>query len=420
MNAMELRKRRLHGLIDLARASRGWSKAQLARALDRDATKVYPDTGNPKADFLVKLAEILEWSVGDVLQTVWGETSPQTEARPADDSYEGLYKQAREAHQQGQYDVVVARAKEMYDKAQNEDHKCVACSVEASGWDGLGRYVQEVEACRRGLMHRPGNPIRRQQLRAVLANAWYSLWELTPALGTCEVLLDWYNSNPPMNDLDRKRPAFVHYVRGHTHRRLAMMEPELKGAHLVAAREDLARSAGMHEELAGKLNAPQLAGIANTCRGGLIEVAVEAGLEDPASAVAEIMSALRKVNPADPALTGDWLESWGWWCTFGADIALRHLKGREMQEPVRYLNQAALKIADRANNWAMRERVFTLQYSLHQTVTDSTGLEIEFPLDDDDCSLLTATMGRFPSFRSVGWQILETAKVISAKREVGQ
>ncbi|MBN8644095.1 MAG: hypothetical protein J0L61_02510 [Planctomycetes bacterium] len=420
MDAMELRKRRLHSLVDLARASRGWSKAQLARALDRDATKIYPDSGNPKADFLVKLAAVLEWPVGDVLEMVWGagdEAGPQA---GTEISYEALYIQSRQAHQRGDSKQVVALAKAMYQFAQTEDHRCVACSVEASGWDALGRYVQEVDACRRGLMHTPTNPVRRQQLRAVLANAWYSLWDLTPALGTCEVLAKWYKENPPTSDVDRKRPAFVHYVRGHTHRRLAMLEPELKGEHLRAAREDLALSASLHEELAGKLNTPNLGGIANTCRGGLIEVAVESGIEDASDAVGEIVSSLKRINPRDPALTGDWLESWGWWCTFGADIALRHLKGRDMQEAVGSLNALALTISERSNNWALRERVFTIQYGLHQTLTDSTGLAIDFTIEESDRSLITATMGRFPSFRSVGWQILETAKVVSAKVEEGR
>lgn len=422
MDAMELRKKRLHSLIDLARASRGWSKAQMARVLGRDATKVYPDSGNPKADLLVKLAETLEWPVGDVLELVWGRDAQNATASDAsaDLSYEGLFNQSRAAHQRGDYTQVVELAKAMYDAAKTEDHKCIACSVEASGWDGLGRYTQEVEACRRGLMHSPANPIRRQQLRSVLANAWYSLWELTPALGTCEVLVQWYRDNPPLNDIDKKRPAFVHYVRGNVHRRLAMLEPELRGAHLLAAREDLAKSAQMHEDLAVRTGNPALAGIANTCRGGLIEVAVEAGHEDPSSAIAEIVTALKKIDPDDTALTGDWLESWGWWCTFGSDLALRHLKGRDMQEAVRFLNDRALAIADRANHWAMRERVFTLQYALHQTVTDSTGLEIEFSIDENERSQITATMGRFPSFRALGWQILETARVIPAKREVGR
>ncbi|MFM9957084.1 MAG: hypothetical protein ACKVZJ_03345 [Phycisphaerales bacterium] len=419
MDAMELRRKRLHSLVDLARASKGWSKAQLARALDRDPTKIYPDSGNPKADFLMKLAEVLEWPVGDVMEIVWGAGSDAEKNEDPSLSFEDLFNKSRAAHHRGDARQTVALAKSMYQAAKNEDHKCVACSVEASGWDMLGRYTQEVDACRRGLMHSPTNPLRRQQLRAVLANAWYALWDLTPALGTAELLVQWFDNNPPLNDVDKKRPAYVRYVRGNTHRRLAMIEPEMREQHLRSAREDLAAAAGQHEELAGKLDTPSLGGIANTCRGGLIEIAVESGLEDASDAVGEIVGSLKKIDPADAQLTGDWLESWGWWCTIGSDLALRHLKGRDLQEAVTFLNSRALTIAERSDNWALRERVFTLQYGLHRTITDSTGLDIDFKLDEENRSLVTATMGRFPSFRTVGWQILATAKLVDANGEVG-
>ena len=337
-------------MIDLARASRGWSKAQLAKVLERDPTKLYPESGNPKADFLIKLAEVLEWPVADLIETVWGPQLPgaaaavgaeKSEPKPAvgAGSYEELFGQARSAHQKGDYRQVVSLSRLMYSVASNEDHKAVACSVEASGWDGLGRYVQEVEACKRGLQHRPENPIRRNQLRAVLANAWYSLWELTPALGTAELLANWYEKNPPKTDLDWKRPAFVHYVRGHTHRRMAFTEPELRQEHLLAAEADLKQSAEMHESLSIKLNAPQLAGIANTCRGGLLEIDVELGRRNAADTINEIVA---KVDAADIGqATGDWLESHGWWCIFGSDLAVRHLKGRELQETTRHLTSKA-------------------------------------------------------------------------------
>jgi hypothetical protein len=74
----------------------------------------------------------------------------------------------------------------------------------------------------------------------------------------------------------------------------------------------------------------------------------------------------------------------------------------------------ALQIAHRLDNWAMRERVYTMQYTLHRTMSDVSGFDIQYTIDEEDRSLITATMGRFPSFRPVGWQILETARVVSA------
>jgi len=55
-----------------------------------------------------------------------------------------------------------------------------------------------------------------------------------------------------------------------------------------------------------------------------------------------------------------------------------------------------------------------MQFALHQIMVDSTGYDLQYTIDDQNRSLISATMGRFPSFRPVGWQILETARVVNA------
>ncbi len=413
---MDERKHRLHSLIDLARVSRGWSRAQLAAALGRDPTKIYPDSGNPKADFIMKLAEVLEWPVGDVMETVWGRKGDEIDPQAEPVKYEDLYATARAAHLAGQYQQMVDASRRMYEVAQSEERKAFACAMEYSGWDGLGRYMQGVDAARRGLAHTPISATTRNILRADLANAWYSLWDLTPALGTTEVLATWYETNPPAKPVDRKRPAFVYYVRGNTHRRLIALEPELKQAHCEAARRDLLRSAEMYTQLADELGDPSLAGIANTCRGGLIEIDVEMGDRSPESAVAELMEGVTTLDQNPNKAIGDWRESYGWWAIFASNVALRYLKGRALQTSMSTLLGKTLEIADGLNNWAMRERVFTLQFSLHRQLSESSGLDLPLTIDEEDRSLITATMGRFPVFRNVGWRILETARVVEANK----
>jgi len=421
MNQTAERRHRLHSLLDLARASRGWSRAQLARALGRDPTKVYPESGNPKSDFVMRLAEVLEWPVGEVLETIWGDapSRPRPDASsngsPVPSDYRELYAQARTAHAQGEYQRIVDCAKRMFTVAETDEHRAFACAMEYSGWDGLGRYVQGVDAARRGLRLAPITTTTRNILRADLANAWYSLWDLTPALGTAEVLAAWYEANPPQQRVDDKRPAFVYYVRGNTRRRMMITEPEMREAHAEAAMADLARSAEMYQGLSIDLEDESLAGIANTCRGGIIEIEAELGRRDPLDAVNELLEGIRRVDAGDELIVGDWLESYGWWAIFGSNLALRHLQGRDLQTSVRELTNTALVIADRLGNWAMRERVFTMQFSLHQLLAETSGLELEFTIDEAERSLITATMGRFPSFRSVGWRILDTAKVVESR-----
>ncbi|MBL0927189.1 MAG: hypothetical protein IBJ11_05990 [Phycisphaerales bacterium] len=412
----DARRKRVHELLDLVRASRGWSRAKLAQALDRDPTKVYPDSGNPKADFIVRLAELLEWPVGDVVETIWDAGDDAAAGPKPAASYEELYQRARAAHLAGQYQKVVDVARQMYAAAASEERKAFACAFEASGWDGLGRYTSEVDACRRGLAHSPVSVTTRNILRADLANAWYSLYDLTPALGTAQLLAEHYEAHPPAADkpVEHKRPAFVYYVRGNVFRKLMVEEPENKAQHAEAAARDLARSAEMYSDLAAKLGDPSLSGIANTCRGGLLECEVELGLREPGRTVAEISRAVEAVRGDERAIVGDQLESWGWWCIFGSNIALRHMTGRELQSSMRVFLDRAVRIADRLSNWAMRERVYTLQFSLHRMLADNTGLDLEMTIEPAERSLIAATMGRFPQFRPVGWKILETAKVVGA------
>lgn len=430
-SATDERRQRLHDLIDLARATRGLTRAALGKALGRDPTKVYPESGNPKTDFLVNLASILEWPAGDVVEFIWGgeagpmvapsvliEGKPVAEVNQADEShsFEELFHIAREQHKAGRFRAMVDTSAVMYRVAENEDRKAFACAMEASAWDGLGRYTQEVDACRRGLAHRGVSAYTRNILRADLANAWYCLWDLTPALGTATFLLEHYEANPPSRKLDEKRPAFVRYVRGHTRRRLASVEPDLALDHYRLAIADLDASRQAYERLAEDLDDRSLLGIANTCRGGMDECLVELGECKPYDAVEEVLQLAGSKNTGGwENLTGDELESIGWRCVFASNIALRHITGRDLQSGMRVLTEAALDAADRLDNWAMRERVFTIQLNLHRTLSDTTGLELPLTIDSHERTLITQAMGRFPGFREAGWDLLTRATVVESK-----
>ncbi|MDX2115044.1 MAG: hypothetical protein SFZ24_05405 [Planctomycetota bacterium] len=416
MDASEPRRQRLETLLNLARVARGWSRAQLARSLDRDPTKLVPESANPKMDYLVRLAEVLEWPVGEVIDAIWsGGTTTQPGAPSA--SFEECNTQIADAVRAADYKKVVEISQHMYAVARSADERAHACIREAAGWDGMGRYPKVLEAARRGLQQGALSVRLRLVLQATLANAQYTLWDLTPALGTCEVLARWYESNPPAKRHDWKRVAYVYYVRGNTHRRLMALEPENHDAHAASAKADLTKAADLYASLARELADDGLNGVANTCKGGLIEVGVEMGERDPREAAREMLARLETCDPLGKGATGDWVESYGWWCIFGSNIALRHLRGRELQQSMSVFTSKALAIADRLDNWAMRERVFTIQFALHNLMVDATGLDLAFTIDDQERSLISATMGRFPTFRSTGWKILETARVVQGAKE---
>ena len=56
-------------LLELAGVYRDFNRKELAHALRRDGSKLVPSTGNPKLDYLVSLAEVLDWPVGEVALT---------------------------------------------------------------------------------------------------------------------------------------------------------------------------------------------------------------------------------------------------------------------------------------------------------------------------------------------------------------
>lgn len=416
MSASDERKQRLENLLNLARVTRGWSRAKLARALDRDPTKILPASGNPKADYLIKLSDVLEWPVGDVVDAIWtgGLHARHASAPATEGDFKELAQGVTDAVGKADYRAVVDISQQMYAIAKSSDERAHACIREAAGWDGLGRYPKVLECAKRGL-HQGALSLRlRLALQATLAHAEYTLWDLTPALGTCEVLAKWYESNPPERPLDRKRVAYVHYVRGNTRRRLMATEPENKREHAAGARDDLRTAIDIYRAIEDPRAVGSVEGFIRTCEGGLLEVRTELGELRPNAAVETILESLTDL-PKD--LSGveqaDLLESHGWWCIFGSNIALRHLHGRDVQAAMQALTAKALDIADRLDNWAMRERVFTMQFALHQLMVDATGYDLQYTIDDEDRSLITATMGRFPSFRPVGWQILETARVVN-------
>ena len=418
MTPGQARTERLHRLIDLARTTRGWSRAQLARHLHRDPTKVYPESGNPKSDFVVALAKALDWPVGAVLETIWhgsGSTAAAfVEAKPdgprlTDKTFEFLYAEARESHDDGRYRDMIDLAGRMYSVAESDERRAFSCAMEASGWDGLGRYTQEVDACRRGLATQGISAYTRNILRSTLANAWYSLWDLEPALGTAELLANHYQANPPERDVDQKRIAFVHYLRGNIRRRFMAVEPDQAEHHRELALADLTSARDCYRRLSAELNDHQLAGIANTCEAAITECLCHRGDVDGAKAVDGLLKRVDEALAADVQPRGDWLESWGWSCVFATNIAMRSLQGADLQTRMKPLLEYTLDIADSLDNWVMRERAYSMQLSLHRTLAEQTGLDLVLDIDEMDKTLIAATMARFPAFQQTGWSMLESS-----------
>ncbi len=409
------RRARLKQLIELAQAYKGWSRKELARVLGRDPTKLVPGSGIPKLDLVVDLANVLDWPVGTLVSTLWRQDPAQGDATLPNSDYEALDEAAKMAHRQGQYALMVDLGKQAYEAATTPEERARACNRQAGGWDGQGRFANVLEVVQQGLRENPISSDFRRMLQSNLANAYYTLWSLTEAEAIAQGLIDWYQNHPPESIRDRKTQAFAHYVSGHTLRRLISQDPDNTTIHGFRAQQHLQSSAKLYRQLARDLDDDSFAGIAHTCEGGMIEVEAALGQKEPDEALKIIIEKLDAVIDTDQenGPVGDWLESYGWWCIFGCNIALRHLTDEPtLQHHMAICTNKADEIADRLDNWSLRERAFTMQYTRWQRAKDATGFEIPQVIDRDDVRLIAGTMGRYPTFRDTGWQILQTAQVV--------
>ncbi len=410
-----LRKRKLERLLELAQAYKGCSRKELARVLGRDRTKLVPSSGVPKLDLVVDLSNVLDWPIAEVAGFLSedGAFTGSGNGEPRADDYEGLQIGSRDAQRDGRYALAVDLARQAYGAANTAEQRALACNREAVAWDGLGYYASALEAEQRGLRE-PGISLElRHILESNLANAYYTLWSLTEARSVARDLIDWFARSVPATYRDRCTQAFAHYVRGNTMRRMMSAEPEHAASFADSAIADLQASQRMYDGLAKEFREDSFAGIANTCKGGIIEAETAIGRREAGSAIAELEEGLDAVIDPESCPPGDWLESYGWWCIFGCNIALRQVADeRELQRAMAVFTNKADEIADRMNNWSLRERVFSMQFASQQRFLDWTGRELSITLDHDDLRALVGTMGRFPTFRDTGWRLLETARVV--------
>src|SRR5262249_114755 len=150
---------------------------------------------------------------------------------------------------QGKFKPMVDLARKLQNLAADAGHRGRAMRLEGAGWEGLGRYNQTLQVLRRALQI-PALPAdERISLQGNLAHPYYSLWDLTSACGTTQVVLDYFNAKPPKTRAQRAAEAFGYYVRGHAQRRMLTLTPEDALDCARRARADLDRSAQLYEKL---------------------------------------------------------------------------------------------------------------------------------------------------------------------------
>jgi ribosome-binding protein aMBF1 (putative translation factor) len=408
------RKERLERLIDLAQAYRSWSRKELAEELGRDATKLIPESGNPKFDMILRLSEVLDWSLDEVSEWIWygNDINKSKKSNKKKFTFLDLDKKAQDAHRIGDHKKMISLAHSALDVAQTPEERARSYNRAAGGWDGVGRFKRVLRAAQAGLREHPIPNDLRLLLQSTAANAHYTLWQLDESQGMAQRVVDYYVDHKPETDRAKVAQAHGLYVLGHTHRRLIDIEPDLSSSYAQTAKSYLEKAEACYEELARTIHT-NYGGIANTCRCGILEVEVFLGSIDAREAIARIFDVINSIIDPTTFEKGDWLESYGWWCIVGCNITLRHIaEDRDIQRFMAMFTNKADEISERLDHWAMRERVFSMQFEGHQRLIGWTGQSIPIVIDNDDVRLITGTMGRFPQFREIGWSILNCGNIV--------
>lgn len=418
MELAESRRARLSGLLELAQNYRGWSRRELAVALRRDPTKMIPGSGIPKVDMIADLARVLDWSVEDVFEACWNESvAPDdsvTFALRVEGDYESIDLAAREAHRRGDYLRMIDFARQACAAARTPDERARARNREAGGWDGLGRYQDALKAIRAGLDETGLPPDLRRMLQSNLANAYYTLWMPLEARAIAAELLMHFAAAPPMCPRDERTRLFAHYVAGHSARR--MLEREVDAEYAADARRHLVLARDGYNAMSEANGDRSYSGIANTCEGGIMEVDSLTGALPGERAIELFMEGLEPTARGLDGLTGDWIESIGWWCIFGCNVALRSLGDEAaVQRAMAVFTNKADEIAEHLNSWPMRERVFTMGHMRWERAVGVVGFAIPRVVDEDEVRVITGAMSRFPAFRDTGWAILKSAGVLDGR-----
>lgn len=433
------RKERLEELLGLAQAYRGWTLKQLAEALGRDPANLVPSSGVPKVDLVMRLAEVLDWEVQDVMADLMmpasagppnagehvglrrvrtlGNAFPLTNGQATNgktgaDRARALRDAAREAHGQGRYEEAAELARQAYDLATSAKDRAIACFRELGAWDGLGRFTNALDACRRGLAERDAPLEWRMALRSALANAYYALGQHVEAESVASSVIEALSHREVEGPVLTSAVAMAWHIRGQALREQMDVEDAHEASSTAAAAaEALVIAAERYDALAIEYG-QDYAGMAHTARGGLLEVESFRRQRSSREAIQTVIDELDAVSEVDERLGAIMLESYGWWCIFGCNMVLRHVSdGEEAQRHMAILTNKADEIAQRLGNWALRERVFTMEYLRRRHGADASIDLGEWVIDREDIQTIAGAMGRFARFREIAWRILRSARL---------
>ena len=411
-------RERISKVLDLARVYRGCRVETLARHLGRDPTRLITESGNPKVDFIAGLAQSLEWPIEHVIRAIRGPHAfCRSQRNPVLHSidtaeYHTLNEQAIAAHRSGEWEHMLTLGNAMIASSRTPDecalgHSCVSCAH-----DGMGRYGNAIKSVQQGLSTHGTSQLTRFILKANLANAHYVLWHLVEAHAISNELIQQLGTAQQKTRVERAIEALAFYVRGNSIRRMISDKPDIRPATLARAKSDLTMACNTYIKLSDEFGDDSYRGIANTCAGAVLEIDAASEECDTLDALTHIEAGVTEALRIPTALSGDHLESWGWWSIFGANIALRHLPICDTHQRVAQLHQSLLLAAEQNDHWGFRATAFELELRRRDLAHEAAIPLPPWTLEPKEMEKLVSLMGRIPAFQPTGWRILTEYRVL--------
>jgi hypothetical protein len=406
-------KDRLQRLVDLARVYRRWSRQQVAEALGREASKVVPESGNPKLDLVMALSEAMDWEPGHVARCVWHGLQKPDDAASAARGFDDLEAEAIMAERGGQWTRLGRLARAMHSCAHAGAQRALASHMRAEASAGEGRFAETLRHAQAGL--RECDVPARTQLLLMrdLACAHDALGHLIESGAVATQVIGRIGTDPQSYEA-RECQAYAFWIRGNAWRRRIDTDTSLALQHAADACADLHAAKSAYGDIAADAPGLTATAMVHRCAGALVECEAALGVIPAADAVRRIEDSLGAVVDVDEYPAGEWLESHGWWAIFGCAIALRSLSAAPLQRAMAVFTNKAAEIAERVDSWPLRERAFFFEHLRRVRANDEAGIEAEWLIDRDEMRMIAGAVGRFPAFRDVGMDILATARLLES------
>jgi len=309
-------KDRLQRLVDLARVYRRWSRQQVAEALGREASKVVPESGNPKLDLVMALSEAMEWEPGHVARCVWHGHERPEDVASASRGFDDLESEAIMAERAGQWTRLGRLARAMRTCARGGTQRAIAAHLRAAACAGEGRFAETLRHAQAGLRESDVPERTLLLLMRDLACAHDAFGHLIESGAVATHVIARIGTAPQSYEA-RECQAYAFWIRGNASRRRIETDTALAVQHAADASADLHAAMSAYGDIAADSPGLIATAMVHRCAGALVECEAALGIISPADAVRRIEDSLAAVVDVDEYPAGEWLESHGWWAIFG-------------------------------------------------------------------------------------------------------